>query len=788
MKKYLVEKPEYIYNLYEKKAKEYFKILYSQLKSEAYIPKLIEDLEKFKSEHIYNSSVYSYLSKKILKPEKSDFNYIKWLEHRNLLEAYLNRSVSYIFLRDLGEDINSKNIQPKIDKLVRRLNNYLISLTKKGEINKSFLDISSMYLKAKEEKVETIIIWLIDKLKLVYENIPNEMDRDEAQRKIIKVVAGVVLNKLNETDDSMLKEDKSKIIEKAIKLGYYYGLTYPFIDDILDAKVLASDEEKKYTSLIKESIITGNVPSFNNWSGKNKNLVVYIQKELTEAFEYIKNNQDHTTIKSFFEKCYVFFNSQEIDRKREINNRFYTNEEIYTPIILKAYSSRVITRLIINKHVNEDFDDQMFFYGIYNQLADDFTDVFEDLERKSLTPYTYYIENYKKYDDMINPFELYFVVVFNLINNIYNSNNNIREIILCRVINGLKRFKKRLGNEKYEYIMGIVALNNKKLGDLVQTLVNNAENIEFFDKMLRDNIILNLKKEEKEKEEFKNIIKDLKVDINERLEIKDRKIENDRIFEAANYSLKGNAKRLRPIITWFIGINEYNLNKESMVPILRSLEYMHTASLIFDDLPSQDNSDSRRGIETLHRKYNIPTAELTALFLTQKAVEEQTLLNFDSKVIIKLINYSVKIAEDICKGQLMDLESRGKKLTLNDLNKLCFYKTGKAFEASIIMPSILANISDEEIEKLKEFSYHAGIAFQIKDDLLDVEGEEDLLGKATGKDNINKSATFVSTLGVETAKRELWNHYVVALDILKEIPHKTNFLKYLLDYIINRNK
>lgn len=299
-----------------------------------------------------------------------------------------------------------------------------------------------------------------------------------------------------------------------------------------------------------------------------------------------------------------------------------------------------------------------------------------------------------------------------MIHNVYNSDENICEIILCRMINGLKRFKKRLGEKKYNNIIKKFGLGHKELNNLIQTLVEKAENVEFFDKMLRNDIILNLKKENKEKEEFKNIIKGLKNDIDKILEIKNRKIENDKIFEAANYSLKGSGKRLRPIITWFVGIHEYNLDKESIVHILKSLEYTHTASLIFHDLSYQDNSDSRRGLETLHKKYNIPTAELTALFLTQKAVEEQTLLKYNSKLIVKLINYSVKITEDICKRQLMDLNSRGKKLTLQELNTLCFYKTEKAFEELLVMPALLANKSNEDIEKLKEFSYHSGLLFK----------------------------------------------------------------------------
>ena len=132
---------------------------------------------------------------------------------------------------------------------------------------------------------------------------------------------------------------------------------------------------------------------------------------------------------------------------------------------------------------------------------------------------------------------------------------------------------------------------------------------------------------------------------------------------------------------------------------------MHTASLIIDDLPSQDNASTRRGRPTLHQKYDVAIAELTALFLTQKAVEEQTSLNqFDSKTVLNLIQYSSRIVADMCRGQAMDLDSRGKQLTLEELNRMCFYKTGIAFEASLVMPAILARcrrIRNRRVEKIR---------------------------------------------------------------------------------------
>ena len=171
-------------------------------------------------------------------------------------------------------------------------------------------------------------------------------------------------------------------------------------------------------------------------------------------------------------------------------------------------------------------------------------------------------------------------------------------------------------------------------------MVRKADDVDFFDKLLRDHMITNLKSERKEQEDFLDTIETVRNQINDVLpisEIGNASSMREPIIDAANYSLESDGKRLRPIMTWVMGVNEYGLNKSSIVPLLRSLEYMHTASLIFDDLPSQDNAPTRRGRPTLHQVYDIATAELTGLFLTQKAVEEQTSLDqFDPKTVLQL--------------------------------------------------------------------------------------------------------------------------------------------------------
>jgi geranylgeranyl pyrophosphate synthase len=785
--------PDTCYKIAEKRAAFYFESLKEQVSQKTYVSTLTKDFQTWKHIHIHQYSWFSLFSRGKRNASPTDYhNYIKMLDYTGKLDNYLDRSISYIYMRDLGKSLNSPETGLRVKRVVDHLKDQLTSSKEvgSGSVTNAF-SMAGLFRWGQKEGIEETVIWMMNKLKTVADHIPEGMDAEHAQRKLIKIIAGVIMHVLEEMKEGISACERSKKLDEAIRLGYSYGLTYPFIDDLLDAKVLSEKEKQQYSELIRTTLITGSVPELGTWPADKVSLMKYIHSELRDAYEYIKTHQRPETSSNFFEQSYVFFQSQEVDRKKDLTNNDYTNEELFIPIILKSSSSRLIVRSVISASEDQGFDSRTFYYGIYNQLADDFADMFDDMKNGAVTPYTYYMKYHRERPDLINPFELYWTVISNLIHNVYQSNRKTSEIILDRAINGLKRFKERMGKVKYQEVMKLFASSNQPFFRMIDKMVDKADDVDFFDKLLRDHIISNLKNERKEQKEFLDTIERVRNEINSTLYIakteKDSLIDGS-IINAANYSLMNDGKRLRPIMAWVMGVNEYGLKSSAITPLLRALEYLHTASLIFDDLPSQDNAILRRGNKTLHQIYNVATAELTGLFLTQRAMEEQASLDeFDSKTVLSLIKYSTQMTADMCKGQEMDLDSKGKKLTLEQLKLMSFYKTGLAFEASLIMPAILAKVDEREMAALKKYAYHAGIAFQIKDDLLDVEGELSLLGKNVGKDAENNNTTFVSNLGVDGARIAMWEHYCLAMDVLEEHQSNTSFLKHLLNYIVNRD-
>ncbi|OAX49092.1 polyprenyl synthetase family protein [Paenibacillus sp. AD87] len=794
MNNVLTDQTDAGYRLAEQKATQYFTSLHEQLMDKTYTTALTQDIHLWQKKHIQPFSWLSFLSPSQRKPDSRDAHrYIHWLNVTGKLDDYLDRSISYIYMRDLGKALDSSDTQARIQRVAQDTKAYFMrSNTTHLKGSPDYISLAALYRWAQKENVETAVIWVISKLKNVASNIPKELDAEQAQRKLLKIILGVVLHVNDDMNDETPQAERSERLDAAIRLGYSYGLTYPFIDDLLDSQALTAQEKEQYSLLIRNALLTGIVPDIGEWKGDNLKVIQYVHVELRDAFEYIKNYQRPETQRTFFEQSYVFFQSQEIDRAKKLSNANYSNEELYIPIIIKSSSSRLIVRSVLSASADEGFDLRTFYYGIYNQLADDFADMFDDMEEGAVTPYTYYLKYRDLRPDLINPFELYWAVISYLIHEVYHSDAKTREVILDRAINGLKRCRERLGQEQYNEVMNIFASGQPEFNRLIQQMVRKADDVDFLDKLLRDQVILQLQNDKREKQDFQDTIRTVREQINIELQISKPfglPEMKGTLIDAANYSLQGDGKRLRPILTWVMGVREYGLHESSIIPLLRSLEYMHTASLIFDDLPTQDNASTRRGRSTLHQVHNSATAELTGLFLIQKAIGEQSSLNqFDAATVLTLIQYSAEKAEDMCMGQAMDLNAKGKALTLEQLNMICFYKTGIAFEAALVMPAILAQVKEVEIASLKKFAYHAGIAFQIKDDLLDLEGDHRVLGKPAGQDVRNNSSTFVSILGEDGAKKEMWEHYCLATDALNEMPKPISFLRHLLDYIIGRER
>ncbi len=258
------------------------------------------------------------------------------------------------------------------------------------------------------------------------------------------------------------------------------------------------------------------------------------------------------------------------------------------------------------------------------------------------------------------------------------------------------------------------------------------------------------------------------------------------------YSLMAGGKRLRPILVIATyEIFEKNINK--CIPYAVAIEMVHNFSLIHDDLPGIDNDDFRHGKPTNHKKFNEATAILAGDGLLNQAyiVISEDLIKSESEELknkLKVFNEFSTAVDRMIAGEYIDTEYEGKQITDEYLEYIHKNKTGALLKLCVRMGAILANANEKDLEKLTKYAEKIGLAFQIKDDILSEEGNEEILGKPVGNDKELEKCTYVSKYGLQGAKKILEEITKEAIEELKEYGDRAEFLRELALYIKDRNK
>ena len=258
------------------------------------------------------------------------------------------------------------------------------------------------------------------------------------------------------------------------------------------------------------------------------------------------------------------------------------------------------------------------------------------------------------------------------------------------------------------------------------------------------------------------------------------------------YSLMAGGKRLRPILV--IATYEiFGKNINKCIPYAVAIEMVHNFSLIHDDLPGIDNDDFRHGKPTNHKKFNEATAILAGDGLLNQAyiVISEDLIKSESEELknkLKVFNEFSTAVDRMIAGEYIDTEYEGKQITDEYLEYIHKNKTGALLKLCVRMGAILANANEKDLEKLTKYAEKIGLAFQIKDDILSEEGNEEILGKPVGNDKELEKCTYVSKYGLKREKKILEEITKEAIEELKEYGDRAEFLRELALYIKDRNK
>ncbi len=264
-----------------------------------------------------------------------------------------------------------------------------------------------------------------------------------------------------------------------------------------------------------------------------------------------------------------------------------------------------------------------------------------------------------------------------------------------------------------------------------------------------------------------------------------------RVIEAMRYAIFAGGKRLRPFLVLQTA-RLFGVGEESALRVAAALEAIHTYSLVHDDLPCMDDDDLRRGQPTVHRKFDEATAVLAGDALLTFAFEviahEET--HADPRVRCDLVAAIARAsgAHGMVGGQMIDLdaEERAVGLDLNGITRLQQLKTGALIAFGCEAGGILGKAAEPARLSLKAYAHDVGLAFQIADDLIDVEGDAALAGKAVGKDAAAGKATFVSILGIDRARQQARMLADQAKAHLDHFDDRADLLRLLADYVVER--
>ena len=264
------------------------------------------------------------------------------------------------------------------------------------------------------------------------------------------------------------------------------------------------------------------------------------------------------------------------------------------------------------------------------------------------------------------------------------------------------------------------------------------------------------------------------------------------LFGAARYSLEIGGKRVRPTLVLFASRairGESTLS--AMDYITCAIELIHTYSLIHDDLPAMDDDDMRRGQPSLHKAYDEATAILVGDGLQARAfellAEAPDLSDAQRIAMIKVLAAAAGL-RGMVGGQYIDIQATNTDMDLAQLQAMHSLKTGALIRASLALGGIAAGASEQQLAALDAYGTHIGLAFQVTDDILDVEGDSATLGKTRGKDSEANKPTYVKLLGLAGAKAEAQRLLQEALGALESFGDSADLLRDLARYIVERDR
>ncbi|CAF3640324.1 unnamed protein product [Rotaria sp. Silwood1] len=766
--------------------------------------------------------------------------------------AHLNKQFIYLihlFLKSISQLIMMIHIERDDNEEIISIINTVIGKLFATKENSSLIKLNNDDLFSPKLNIDQWT-WLFEKWRDALRTFPMMLTKVGAFGRLLRTTLGVgiaclfsfaetIVNNNQKLDSVFVNEE----LFRALQMGFYFGIAYAIVDCV-------QDEIQNSNNISSQHFAVLNIEQ--NENGRLLTLVeildkwILIMENLLSGGEFNRQEIPKTPLtpllletfdslialtksigvtRAAFNDLALLLRSQRMDKKTTEN--FYDDEELYLGAMLKSHFSYTCIIYMANIQSTPEESERLWMIPFVAQLTDDCRDFYEDFQSNSVTSFTHYASfigrQQSSHKNLLNPF---YVFLYSCCDMYLLSGCDMQTgaFVGRRIARTLRSIEINLGASALREFLYLFCGNNLPLHDYFWIYVRSRfSNVTDPEKSLIRVINKASIKYARTNRKLETYICDHLKQVEDALHIhafnKNKKslsvIDRDEqlLISAMNYSVTAGGKRLRPLLMMMVS-DLYNLELKNVLPLACGMEYLHTSSLILDDLPAQDNSDLRRGRPTLHKAViddDIPEnlcegrAQLAAVDLiaiSMSVINHDLVKNGFSPECVNQVVTEISLSmHDLCIGQMMDLRAahmgmERKNELLDELDHIAWFKTGKAIEIVLITPAILAmsfssslsssvNVQSINLNSIRELGRLMGILFQMRDDLLDVEGEN--IGKPAALDVKNNTVTYVSVLGAEGTRQRLKEFRQQTLKLVNECwPSGAGTIKDVVNYIVDR--
>jgi geranylgeranyl pyrophosphate synthase len=539
----------------------------------------------------------------------------------------------------------------------------------------------------------SILVWMIRQMMELKTKL--KLDRDAALFKVLRTVFGALSFMVNKVSKKKVKSNFSTFIKRA----FYFGMGY-VIDDIIDGPY--SDTLKTCIDKILESIIGSDsilidIPDLPPDELVIAQIVKSYLIRFSNMIRGIKTEEELRYELIMFHRC-----------QRANHNSATGNEQLYSysDIIGKSFYCRYLIPLVFGIKPSNKFKRRMLVTALNFQLYDDLQDFTEDRANGSRTPFTHN----NKYE---NPFTM---MLMSLTLMLRDRSAPSRRAIIFRFLQIIRTAE---AQQTIEDLKNIIPTEIKNIFDMCIGIRDSPQSVLQYEQIYRNRVLSTMSA-------YSSAIKTHQDDMTRKI---NEWIGNDSDLSKYILYAANGGKCTRSLLTRLMGMH-YGIDCKTIDHFMISIELSQSASLLFDDLPAQDDAHIRRGVDCLHIIYPEYVAQMTGLSMVMESYRALTYMPIDDVTKNKIIRMSTELAgkDGLCKGQLIDLEESPK--TIEEFKEMYWLKTGIAFYVSLAGVAIIAN-KEDDLHIIRNIAYNLGVAYQIRDDLLEVAADQNKMASRT---------------------------------------------------------